>query len=127
MGLIALESVDGRFTASGHENGGVYIFNNDTGRLLHSLLGERRFPGLGSIILTKSGMVKPVRTVAFSPGGGLLAAAGDSKLIALYDVSSGEQVRNLAGHTSWVFSLDWSNTGEYLLSGYVSIVFRFAC
>ena len=33
------QSVDGRFTASGHENGAVYIFNNDTGRLLHSLPG----------------------------------------------------------------------------------------
>ncbi|KAL6714930.1 Ski complex subunit Rec14 [Lecanora helva] len=94
-------SVDGRFTASGHENGGVYVFNNDTGRLLHSL------PSL----------VKPVRAVAFSPGCKLLAAAGDSKVIALYDVLSGEQVANLTGHGAWVFSLDWSDTGEYLLSG----------
>ncbi|KAL2042216.1 hypothetical protein N7G274_004704 [Stereocaulon virgatum] len=94
-------SADGRFTASGHENGGIYIFNNDTGRLFHSL------PGL----------VKPVRAVAFSPGGKLLAAAGDSKVIALYDVSSGEQVANLTDHGAWVFSLDWNDTGEYLLSG----------
>ena len=63
------------------------------------------------------GLVKPVRAVAFSPGGKLLAAAGDSKVIALYDVSSGEQVANLTGHGAWVFSLDWSDTGEYLLSG----------
>lgn len=65
-------------------------------------------------------MVKSVRSVKFSPGGTLLAATGDSKLIALYDVGSGEQVANLRGHTSWVFSLDWSHTGEFLLSGYVS-------
>lgn len=63
------------------------------------------------------GLVKPVRAVAFSPGGKLLAAAGDSKIIALYDVSSGEQVANLTGHGAWIFSLDWSDTGEYLLSG----------
>ena len=63
------------------------------------------------------GLVKPVRAVAFSPGGKLLAAAGDSKVIALYDVSSGEQVANLIGHGAWIFSLDWSDTGEYLLSG----------
>lgn len=67
-----------------------------------------------------SGLVKPVRSVAFSPGGKLLAAAGDSKVIALYDVSSGEQVANLMGHGAWIFSLDWSDTGEYLLSGQVS-------
>ena len=36
---ISVQSVDGRFTASGHKNGEVYIFNNDTGRLLHSLPG----------------------------------------------------------------------------------------
>lgn len=64
------------------------------------------------------GIIKPVRAVAFSPGGTLLAAAGDSKLIALYDVSSGDQVANLTGHGAWIFSLDWSDTGEYLLSGY---------
>ena len=58
-----------------------------------------------------------MRTVAFSPGGRLLAAAGHSKVIALYDVSSGEQVANLMGHGAWVMSLDWSDTGEYLLSG----------
>ena len=54
----------------------------------------------------------------FSPGGTLIAAAGDSRLIALYDVFSGDQVANLTGHDAWIFSLDWSDTGEYLLSGY---------
>lgn len=33
-------SRDGRYTASGHENGGVYVFNNDTGRMLYSLPGN---------------------------------------------------------------------------------------
>ena len=54
----------------------------------------------------------------FSPGGTLLAAAGDSRVIALFDVSSGDQVATLTGHGAWIFSLDWSDTGEYLLSGY---------
>ncbi|KAI4125393.1 MAG: hypothetical protein LQ338_004286, partial [Usnochroma carphineum] len=101
FGMAIDLSVDGRFTASGHENGGVYLFNNDTGRLLHSL------PGL----------IKPVRAVAFSPGCKLLAAAGDAKAIGLYDVASGEQIANLTGHGAWIFSLSWSDTGEYLLSG----------
>lgn len=55
--------------------------------------------------------------MSFSPGGKLLAAAGDSKIIALYDVSSGEQVANFIGHGAWILSLDWNSTGEYLLSG----------
>jgi superkiller protein 8 len=28
-------------------------------------------------------------------------------------------VANFTGHGGWVLSLDWSDTGEYLLSGYV--------
>ncbi|KAH2138139.1 hypothetical protein KXV72_004911 [Aspergillus fumigatus] len=93
-------SMDGRLIASGHENGSVYIFSTETGRMPFSL----------------SGLVKPVRTVAFSPGGKLLAAAGDSRVIVLYDTSSGEQVANLSGHSAWILSLSWSHTGEYLLS-----------
>lgn len=38
-------------------------------------------------------------------------------MIALFDVVSGEQVANLTGHTAWIFSVAWSSTGEYLLSG----------
>lgn len=64
--------------------------------------------------------MKPVRAVSFSPGGKLLAAAGDSKVIVLYDTSSGEQVANLSGHSAWIMSLAWSQTGEYLLSGSVA-------
>ncbi|PWY81772.1 WD domain protein [Aspergillus heteromorphus CBS 117.55] len=94
-------SMDGRLIASGHENGSVYIFSTDTGRMPFSLCG----------------LVNPARAVAFSPGGKLLAAAGDSKVIILYDTSSGEQVANLAGHSAWIMSLSWSHTGEYLLSG----------
>ncbi|KAJ5761893.1 Meiotic recombination protein Ski8/Rec14 [Penicillium nucicola] len=93
-------SADGRFLATGHENGAVYIFTTETGRMPFSL----------------SGLVKPVRSVAFSPGGKILAAAGDSKVIVLYDTSSGEQIANLSGHSGWIMSLSWSNTGEYLLS-----------
>jgi superkiller protein 8 len=33
-------SRDGRLTASGHESGGVYVFNNDAGRMVYSLSGE---------------------------------------------------------------------------------------
>lgn len=95
------QSPDGRFTASGHQSGSIYLFSNDTGRLLHSL------PGL----------VQPVRAVAFSPGNTLLAAAGDARVVALYDFRSGEQVAHLTGHAGWITSLSWSATGEYLLSG----------
>lgn len=88
-------------TASGHQNGSIHIFSNSTGRLAHSL----------------SGLVKPVRAVSFSPANKYLAAAGDARLIALYDTGSGEQIANFTGHASWIMSLSWNWSGEYLLSG----------
>lgn len=39
FGMCVDLSRDGRFTASGHENGAVYVFNNETGRMLYSLPG----------------------------------------------------------------------------------------
>ncbi|KAL7624176.1 Ski complex subunit Rec14 [Parahypoxylon ruwenzoriense] len=101
FGLCVDLSRDGKYTASGHQSGAVYVFNNNTGRLQYSL------PGL----------VKPIRTVAFSPAGTRLAAAGDAGIIAIYDTKHGEHVGNLTGHTAWITSIDWSDTGEYLLSG----------
>jgi superkiller protein 8 len=117
FGMCIDMSRDGKFTASGHENGGVYIFNNDTGRMLYSLPGKSSSVVWKITALTRSGLVKPVRTVAFSPAGTRLAAAGDARVIALYDVQHGEQIANLTGHSAWIFSVDWSDTGEYLLSG----------
>ncbi|TGZ85573.1 WD40 repeat-like protein [Ascodesmis nigricans] len=101
FGMCIDMSADGNLIASGHQNGGIYIFNNTTERMHHSL----------------QGLVKPIRCVKFSPAGKLLAACGDSNVIGLFDVSSGEQVANLSGHSSWIFSLAWSTTGEYLVSG----------
>ena len=66
------------------------------------------------------GLAKPVRAVAFSPGCKRLAAAGDAGIIALYDVEHGEHVSNLSPSSSgnaWITSIDWNDTGEYLLSG----------
>ncbi|CAG8033302.1 unnamed protein product [Penicillium salamii] len=93
-------SADGRFIATGHADGSVYIFTTETGRMPFSL----------------AGLVKNVRTVAFSPAGKILAAAGDTRVIVLYDTASGEQIASFTGHTAWIMSLSWSSTGEYLLS-----------
>lgn len=62
-------------------------------------------------------LLRPIRAVRFSPSATLLAAAGDASIISLYDTASGEQVASLSGHGgSWIFGLDWSSTGEWLVS-----------
>jgi superkiller protein 8 len=40
FGMCIDISRDGVFTASGHENGGVYIFDNTTGKMVYSLSGK---------------------------------------------------------------------------------------
>jgi len=39
FGMSVDISTDGRLVASGHANGSVYVFNNDSGRMVHSLPG----------------------------------------------------------------------------------------
>ncbi|EFE42189.1 hypothetical protein TRV_03031 [Trichophyton verrucosum HKI 0517] len=73
--------------------------------------------GIDQHKLMNLGLASPVRAVSFSPGGKLLAAAGDSTMIMIYETSSGEQFATLIGHAAWVTSLDWNDSGEYLLSG----------
>lgn len=43
FGMSVDLSRDGKYTASGHQNGAIYIFNNDTGKLLSSLSGRQPF------------------------------------------------------------------------------------
>ncbi|EEB06179.1 ski complex subunit Rec14 [Schizosaccharomyces japonicus yFS275] len=100
LGLCIAYSSDGRFIASGHQTGQLFLVSSETGRLFHSLLGH----------------TQPVRSVAFSPGSKLLAAAGDSKMITIYDVMSGDQVAQLSGHKSWVFAIAFNPVGDLLLS-----------
>lgn len=93
-------SSDGSLVATGHSDGGLYVFNVSTERLLSSIPGHSQ----------------PIRAVRFSPGTFYLAVGGDAKTISLYNVSSGEHVVNLSGHDGWVFSLSWSQAGDFLLS-----------
>jgi len=113
-------SRDGRLTASGHENGAVYVFNNDAGRMVYSLSGKNSLLSPDGTMLTFTGLSKPVRAVSFSPGCKRLAAAGNAGVIAIYDMDHGEHVANMSApnpRPAWITSLDWNDTGDYLLSG----------
>ncbi len=58
--------------------------------------------------------------MAFSPGSKFLAAAGDAGIIAIYEMEHGQHTASLSSNNStnpWIMFIDWSDTGEYLLSG----------
>jgi WD40 repeat protein len=54
--------------------------------------------------------------VAFSPDGAILAAAGQQKVVRLYDASSGSPLRDLSGHKDAIYSLAFSPDGKTLAS-----------
>jgi WD40 repeat protein len=65
-----------------------------------------------------------VNTIAFSPDGKILASAGRNlsgeksyHTIKLWNVSTGEEMTTLTGHSNSVTSLAFSADGKFLVSG----------
>jgi WD40 repeat protein len=58
-----------------------------------------------------------VTSVAFSPDGRLIASGSKDKTIKLWDVKTGEEIRTLKGHSSWVNSVTFSPDGRLIASG----------
>jgi serine/threonine protein kinase len=59
----------------------------------------------------------PVRDIAFSPNGQLLAAGYDDQTIGVWQVQNGNQIGTLRGHISSVRTLSFSPDGNWLASG----------
>ena len=58
-----------------------------------------------------------VYSVAFSPDGRILASGSRDKTVRLWDMTTRQQLRTLAGHTSVVWSVAFSPDGRTLASG----------
>lgn len=58
----------------------------------------------------------PVTALAFAPDGRTVASAGDSGSIRVWDIADGNMVKELKGHRSAVWSLDYSREGAVLAS-----------
>jgi WD40 repeat protein len=93
-------SNDGKRLATGHDDGGVRLWN----------------PAGGELLLEIAGHPRPVSAIAFHPDGTQVASAGEEKLICLWRMSDGELVAMLAGHNDRVPALAWHPQGHRVYS-----------
>jgi uncharacterized protein with WD repeat len=101
-------SPDARYAASGTDNydaqSPLMLWEAATGVLVRSFqTPEEKAPEVSSI--------------AFSPDGSHLVSAGIDEKIRIWDVTSGELLHTLEGHTDWVWAVSFPPDGASLLSG----------
>ena len=58
-----------------------------------------------------------MHSLSFSPDGRYLASSGVDGVVILWDISNGNMVARLNGHTETVYSLCFSRCGSVLATG----------
>jgi dipeptidyl aminopeptidase/acylaminoacyl peptidase len=78
-------------------------------------------PATGKLLATLTGHAGLVRSLAFSPDGELLAAAGGLPQIGgeikIWDVQSHQLLHSIQGHKDCIYSVAWSPDGKLIASG----------
>lgn len=57
-----------------------------------------------------------IRSVAYSPDGLLIVTAGDDKTARIWDATTGQELRRIAGHAGIVWSAAWSPDGQQIIT-----------
>ncbi|XP_078435852.1 transducin/WD40 repeat-like superfamily protein [Wolffia australiana] len=95
-------SADGRRLACGSMDGTIAVFDVARGKLLHQLDGH----------------FMPVRSLVYSPmDSRVLFSASDDAHVHIYDAEGKSLVGAMAGHASWVLSVDASPDGGAVATG----------
>ncbi|XP_032451418.1 WD repeat-containing protein 38 [Lynx canadensis] len=136
-------SPDGQRLLTASEDGYVYGWETQSGRLLWRLGGHAgpikfcRFSPDGHLFATTSGDCtirlwdvaeakclhvlkghqRSVETVSFSPDSKQLASGGWDKRVVLWEVQSGQMLRHLGGHRDSVQSSDFAPSSDCLATG----------
>ncbi|PCH43308.1 WD40 repeat-like protein [Wolfiporia cocos MD-104 SS10] len=108
-GVSALAySSDGRFVASGYEDGTVTIWNPVTRARMFNLEVH----------------TQPICALAFSPDGNKLASGSSDKRVVLWNAPNGIKLLELTGHEGFVDSIAFSPDGQTLASASVDFTAR---
>jgi WD40 repeat protein len=147
-------SPDGTELAGAAENGDLFVWSTQTGRLILHRPDHRGksyaldFSPDGKLLATAgiadrevhiwdtsaweltrrlSGHSLGVRDVAFSPRGNQLVSAGQDQQVIVWDPSSGQQLASLRGPKKPVFSVDYSPDGTHIVAGAGNTAYVMTC
>ncbi len=94
-------SNDGELLASGFLNGGIQVWEVDSGLQVYSLNGHPA----------------SVNSIAFSPDNLWLVSGSRDRKIKIWEADTGREIQTLSGHEGEVRSVAFSPDGKWLVSG----------
>jgi WD40 repeat protein len=112
-------SQDGKIIASGSMDGSIKLWDAENGELLNTLQGESE-----AIIAILGYNPKSIHSLSISPNGQTVTAGLGDNTIQSWDISTGEVVATLQGHTDKVYALSYSPDGHILASGSADTTIR---